>query len=265
MTAGLRQLPDFLVIGAKRAGTTTLYRYLVDHPDIRSARLFKGSHYFDVRNDRPWWWYRSCFPVRRGTAALTGEASPYYMFHPLAPERIAQALPQVRLIALLRDPVDRAYSQWLFERRSGTEDLEFEEAIAAEPGRIAGEVDRMLEKPGYESFELRHHGYLARSRYGEQLARLFEIFDPERVLVLQSERMSDDPGDELQHAWDFFGLPPHRPEPLRLDAAPPSRPLSRDARARVAELLRADVDRLCSLPRVDVTWPTFSLPRSARQ
>jgi hypothetical protein len=265
LTAGLRQLPDFLVIGAKRAGTTSLYRYLVDHPDIRAARLFKGSHYFDVRYGRPWWWYRSCFPLRRPPAALTGEASPYYMFHPLAPGRIATSLPGVRMIALLRDPVDRAYSQWLFERRSGHETLDFEAAVAAEPSRLEGEVERMRAEPGYESFALRHHGYLARSRYGEQLFRLYTLVDPARVLVLQSERLSHDPAHELAGAWDFLGLPPHEPAPLRLDAAPPSASLASDVRARVAALLEPDVERLVQLPRVDVSWPGYPAVEDARR
>jgi len=264
LTACMAQLPDFLVIGAKRAGTTSLYRYLADHPDVRSTRLFKGSHYFDVRYDRPWWWYRSCFPLRRPPAALTGEASPYYMFHPLAPGRIATSLPRVRMIALLRDPVERAYSQWSFERRNGHETLDFEAAVAAEPCRLAGEVERMLAEPGYESFALRHHGYLARSRYGEQLSRLYTHVDPTRVLVLQSERLSRNPADELARAWAFLGLPPHEPAPLRLDAAPPAPPLAADVRMRVAALLAPDVERLVRLPRVDVCWPGYPAVEDAR-
>jgi O-antigen/teichoic acid export membrane protein len=201
-TAPLRATPDFVVLGVKRAGTTTLYRYLVQHPQVRPLRMFKGTHYFDVRHDKPWWWYRSCFPVRR-RGTLTGEASPYYLFHPLAPERIADALPAARFIVVLREPVDRAYSQWLFEVRSGHEDLDFRSAVMREPERVAGEVERMRADRGYESAELRHHAYLARSRYAEQLRRLYSLVSPERVLVLQTERMSADPGAEMARV----GLP----------------------------------------------------------
>jgi hypothetical protein len=225
--------------------------------------MFKGSHYFDVRHDKPWWWYRSCFPVRR-RGTLTGEASPYYLFHPLAPERIADALPAARFIVVLREPVDRAYSQWLFEARSGHEDLDFRSAVMREPERVAGEVERMRADRGYESAELRHHAYLARSRYAEQLRRLYSLVSPERVLVLQTERMSADPGAEMARAWDFLGLPRWEPSPLRLDAAPPSAPLSDELRAEVMPLLEDDVRQLTTLPGVDVSWPRWQSLTTAR-
>jgi hypothetical protein len=123
----------------------------------------------------------------------------------------------------------------------------------------------MRAEPGYESFALRHHGYLARSRYGEQLFRLYTHVDPARVLVLQSERLSRDPAGELARAWDFLGLPAHEPAPLRLDAAPPAAPLPADVRARVAELLAPDVQRLVRLPRVDLSWPGYPAVEDARQ
>jgi hypothetical protein len=254
-TAPLRMLPDFLVVGAKRAGTTTLYRYLAGHPGVQAARMFKGTHYFDVRHDEPFWWYRSCFPVRRWTHRLTGEASPYYMFHPLGPERIARALPNARLIVLLRNPIDRAYSHWRYEVRNDNEDLSFEAALDAEPLRLAGELERMADQPGYDSFAARHHSYLARSRYGHQLDRLYALVDPERVLVLQTERLAEDPAAEMQRAWDFLGLEPHSQAPLKLDAAPPGAPLADSLRSRVASMLESDLSLLMSLPRVDVHWP----------
>src|SRR5215207_413890 len=97
-SSNARMLPTFLVVGAKRAGTSSLYRYLTAHPEVRPCVSGKGTHYFDVSFGRGWRWYRSSFPlaVRGG---ITGEASPYYMFHPLAPSRIAAALPDARLIS----------------------------------------------------------------------------------------------------------------------------------------------------------------------
>jgi len=263
-TAPLRRLPDFLVVGAKRAGTTTLYRYLVEHPGVEPARMFKGTHYFDVRYDQPFSWYRSCFRVRGPRQRLTGEASPYYMFHPLAPERIAQRLPDVRLIVILRNPIDRAFSHWLYEVRNGNEPLSFEDAITAEPARIAGELERMVEQPGYESYAVRHHTYLSRSRYGEQLERLYSVISPERVLVLQTERMGEDPAAEMQRAWDFLGLTVHRPTPLRLDAAPAADPLAESTRRGVAAALEGDTRLLMSLPGVDTQWPEFRQEEPAR-
>src|SRR6266542_4481272 len=87
-TSGARMLPGFLVIGTKRGGSTSLYEYLIRHPDVAGCLLTKGSHYFDVNFGRGWSWFRAAFPLAGGRRTIAGEASPYYMFHPLAPQRI---------------------------------------------------------------------------------------------------------------------------------------------------------------------------------
>jgi hypothetical protein len=137
-TAPLRGLPSVLIIGAQRSGTTSLFNYLVQHPDVL-APLGKESHYFDLRYARGVWWYRGRFPyahrLRRG--ALTLDASPYYLVHPLVPRRVAELLPGARLIALLRHPVDRAFSHYQHAVGDGRESLSFAEAIARERERLA--------------------------------------------------------------------------------------------------------------------------------
>ena len=106
-TASLRMLPDFLIVGAQRAGTTSLYNYLVQHPDVGRVRLGKGVHYFDTNPTASLGWYRSHFPLDPAKVPLkkgprsVGEGAPYYMFHPMVPERIDAALPNVKLIAIL--------------------------------------------------------------------------------------------------------------------------------------------------------------------
>ncbi|HEY1116916.1 MAG TPA: sulfotransferase domain-containing protein, partial [Acidimicrobiales bacterium] len=129
-TAGRRQLPSFILVGAQRAGTTSLFRALMTHPLIHAANYHKGVNYFDVNYHRGFAWYQGHFPttasVRRGTEGLSGEpmtfeASGYYMFHPCAAERMARHLPQVRILAMLRDPVERAYSAWKHEKARGYE------------------------------------------------------------------------------------------------------------------------------------------------
>src|SRR6266540_2331415 len=136
-TSGARMLPGFLVIGTKRGGSTSLYEYLIRHPDVAGCLLTKGSHYFDVNFGRGWSWFRAAFPLAGGRRTIAGEASPYYMFHPLAPQRIAAALPEVRLIAVLRDPVERAWSHYRYERHRGYEDLPFE-LLGAPASRLSG-------------------------------------------------------------------------------------------------------------------------------
>jgi hypothetical protein len=200
-------LPTFLLVGAKRAGTSSLYRYLTLHPQVHPCVSGKGTHYFDVGYRRGWRWYRSSFPLA-ARGGITGEASPYYMFHPLAPPRIAAALPEARLIVVLRDPVERAWSHYHNERRLQAEPLSFEDAVGSEPERLAGQAERMAADPGYHSFAWRHHSYLARGRYAEQLERLYELFPPGQVLVVQSELLRADPNRALEDVWRFLGLAP---------------------------------------------------------
>ena len=116
-TASLRAEPSFIIAGAQRCGTTSLYKTLCQHPGVVPAVLHKGVHYFDTSAHRSHSWYLGHFPTRStlhrhayaGRDAMTGESSPYYLFHPHAPARIADALPDVRVLVLVRDPVERAY------------------------------------------------------------------------------------------------------------------------------------------------------------
>ena len=169
-TATWRPLPDFLIIGAKRGGTTSLYFDLLEHPGI--VPLFpppvpglkpdatKGVHYFDSHATRSETWYRSYFPTRLNRARharrlgyepITGEASPYYLFHPAAVDRAAALVPHVPIIAQLRDPVVRTYSHWKERRRQDAESLDFLSALYVEPERLAGEREKLLADPTYRA------------------------------------------------------------------------------------------------------------------
>src|SRR5439155_3447898 len=157
-TSAIRMLPDYLIIGAQRAGTTSLYLYLTQHPCVAPVVIGKGVHYFDVDFAKGPGWYRGHFPVAarrylsrvgRDRPLITGEGSPYYLFHPLVPERVAALLPEARLIALLRDPVERAYSHYQHFVERGIETLTFEQALEAEPERLKGEVERLHRYPLY--------------------------------------------------------------------------------------------------------------------
>ena len=123
-TVSQRAWPDVLVIGAQRAGTTSLWRWLTQHPAFVAPVLgMKGVHYFDLEAHRPPAWYRAHFPLRATLARIdgrTGEASPYYLFHPRVPGQAAAALPRsTRFVAVLRDPVARAISHYHHMRDEG--------------------------------------------------------------------------------------------------------------------------------------------------
>jgi hypothetical protein len=206
-TASLRPLPDFLIIGAQKAGTTALYAYLRWHPGI-TGPTFKEVSFFDRHYARGEQWYRAHLPARTGSR-LVGEASPSYLFHPLAPERVAAVIPDARLIAILRDPVDRAFSHYQHEVSLGREPLSFEEALDREEERLSGEVDRMIREPSYFSHAWWNYTYAARGLYADQLERWFETFPREQLLVLISEEMLDDPAATYARVLEFLGADQH--------------------------------------------------------
>jgi sulfotransferase family protein len=202
-TAGLRPLPDFLILGAQKAGTTALYAYLRWHPRV-TGPSFKEVSFFDRHYARGERWYRAHMPVRR--SGMVGEASPSYLFHPLAPERVARMLPKARLIVLLRNPVDRAFSHYQHEVALGREQLSFEDALAHEDDRMHGEIDRMLADPTYFSDPWWNYTYAARGRYTEQLERWLEAFPREQLLVLLTDELAADTDGTYRRALDFLGV-----------------------------------------------------------
>ena len=263
-TSGLRMLPDFIVIGTQRGGTTSLYRYLAAHPGVAPTLVSKGVHYFDVQYDRSPSWYRGHFPPRAYRAwrhdvlrqpLITGEASPYYLFHPAVPERVAAMLPDVKLIAMLRDPVKRAFSHYHHEFEGGYETLPtFEEAIDAEDGRLEGETERLLEDPAYASFSHQHHSYLARGRYAEQLEAWFAHVPRERFLIVTSEEFYRETASTYATVQDFLGLPRHPLAEFKTYNAHTYEPMSEATNARLREHFRGPNQALSDLLGRELGW-----------
>jgi hypothetical protein len=253
-TSGARMLPSFLVIGAKRSGSTSLFEYTSSHPRVAPCHVKKGTHYFDVNFGRGWRWFRSSFPLAF-PGKITGEASPYYMFHPLAPARMAAALPEARLVAVLRDPVTRAYSHYQYERRRGFEDLSLDDALDQEDSRLAGEVERMVADPTYQSFEHRHHGYLARGRYAEQLDEIREHFPAEQLLVLQSEELFENADAALDGVWRHLSLPPYRLGAVSAFKAGSYDAIPESARDRLTAYYAEHNSRLYAQAGISFRWP----------
>jgi len=213
---GRGALPDFLIIGGQKCGTSSLFRYLGLSPAVVLPDV-KEVHYFDLHYDRGIDWYRSQLPSTSGGGRLTrgrqitGEASPYYMFHPLAARRIRDALPDVRLIALLRDPSRRAVSHYYHELGNGHETLPLPAALEQEDERLAGESERIAAEPGYVSFNHRHFSYQSRGVYVDQLSVWREVFPADQLLVINSDRLFRDPREEMWRVYRFLGVPGEPP------------------------------------------------------
>ncbi|BFU46948.1 sulfotransferase domain-containing protein [Krasilnikovia sp. MM14-A1004] len=223
LTATTRMTPSFLICGGQRCGTTSLYRALAAHPVVLKAVLHKGVHYFDTGYDRGMSWYRGHFPQHRhdervrakyGVPGQTFESSPYYMYHPQAAARIAADLPGVKILVLVRDPVERAYSQHAHEVARGFEsERDFGAALALEPARLHRQEERLAEDPRYYSFAHQHHAYRARGEYARYLGAMARHLDRERIHVVESERFFTEPEQVYDEVLDFLGLPAGMAEP----------------------------------------------------
>ncbi len=205
-----RRLPDFIIVGAQKCGTTALYAYLEQHPDVASA-LTKEIHFFDNNYHRGLSWYRAHFPPRMFRRRTTGEASPSYLVHPLAPSRIRATVPDVRLIVLLRNPADRAYSHFHHNARKGRERRTFDEAVTREAERLRDNVDHVL---GDVDYFVTHYqfSYLLRGIYASQLERWMKHFPPERLLILENRDLLEDPQPTFHRTLEFLGLRRWDPE-----------------------------------------------------
>ena len=214
-----RALPSFLIVGAQKAGTSSLCHYMRQHPQLLRAWR-KEPHFFDsgseflakandVASDQFLGGercYRSYFPfasrVKDGQQCF--EATPSYMYHPLAPERIVNMLPQVRVIMLLRNPTKRAVSSYFHNVRGGREPLPLLEAMLLEQDRLR----ESLQKHDYSSFEFRNFSYKLRGLYLQQIQRYEKLLPRERMLILDSNELNTEPLATLRRAFEFVGVDP---------------------------------------------------------
>lgn len=198
--SGQRALPDFIIIGAQKSGTTSLYAYLTSHPRVAPARR-KEVHFFDQAWGQGVDWYRSFFPLTSELAPdrITGEATPYLLFHPHCPERVQSVVPDAKLVVILRDPVARTYSHYRHEVGLDVESLAFTEALDRERERLSNRDDW---------FAHQHFSYVARGEYVVQLRRWFDHFDRRQFVITLAEDLFADPARVTNEVLAFLGQGP---------------------------------------------------------
>lgn len=202
--------PHFIIIGAQKCGTTSLYNYLVQHPQVVPPQQFKEIHFFDLNFDQGLDWYRAQFhPIADGQDFLTGEGSPYYLFHPRVPERVFNLFPNIKLIVLLRNPVIRAISHYYHEVKLEVETLPLELAIAEEENRLKGEREKLESIENYYSFNHQHYSYLSRGIYIQQIQAWLKYFSKEQLLILKSEEFYHHPDLIFNQVLSFLNLSPY--------------------------------------------------------
>ena len=212
-TGFLRVLPDFLIIGAAKCGTTSLYSFMIKHPDIYPA-LWKEIFFFDRYYPRGINWYRANFPSKFQKFSkklvkknfLTGEATPTYIHHPLAAQRVFETNSKIKLIILLRNPIERAYSHYQMEVSLGYENKSFEVAINLENERLSGEKEKMLMDKNYFSYKRQIFSYLTSGIYVDQLKIWMNQFPKEQFLIIKTEDLANKPQEILNQVFEFLNL-----------------------------------------------------------
>ncbi len=265
LTGRKRARPNFIVIGTEKGGTTSLYAYLSRHPQIIPP-LTKEPHYFSLyynQGARTPDWYKAQFPLMREMemcarqnhhSCQTFEASSSYISYARSARRIHEAMPNVKLVALLRNPVNRAYSQYNHQVRAGSETLSFEDAIDQEDVRLQGEIERLKQDDNYYSAAHHRHGYLHRSIYIEEIKPWVELFPPENLLIVRSEDFYKDTQRIYSQILGFLGL-----ESLELEAtqrinAGKYDPMKPETRARLVEYFSPYNQQLYAYLNRDFEW-----------
>ncbi len=217
VTHNFHTTPTYLIIGAAKCGTSSLHEYLMQHPCVGKV-LTKQLHFFDRYFERGTDWYKVCLPfvwnkfyvehyLKKNFA--TGEATAHYINHPSAPKRVAEILPNVKIIVMLRNPVDRAYSHYQMEFNNKNEDLSFEDAISEEPNRIKGEIEKLEKDSSYYSKNFPHRAYIDSSKYVNQLEKWSEYFPIEQFHFVKTEDFKINPSKIYNETLEFLDLPKH--------------------------------------------------------
>ena len=261
LTASGRALPDFIIIGAQRSGTTSLYRLLSAHPAVARPTVSKGIGYFDIHYDKGIRWYRGHFPIKIGAQLSTRSANPqvfessgYYSFHPMAAERIARDLPNTKLVMMLRDPVERAYSAHRHGLVRGFESESFENALGLEEIRLEGEAERLITEPNYQSHHHRHHAYLRRGLYAQQIRRIQDAVGKDRLYLMDADDFFNESIQEFLALQKWLGLPEWVPLTVPAENAQPRAPMDERLRASLREYYEEPDRDLAQLLGQEPSW-----------
>jgi hypothetical protein len=261
LNSSRRVLPDFIIIGAAKGGTTSLFNYLVEHPQVAEP-LKKEVHYFDRNFHRGVNWYRMHFPTSaymethsNGSKFVTGEASPYYLSHPLAAIRMKELLPQVKMIALLRNPIDRAISNYQHMVRLGIEKESLERALELEQERTEGEREKLLSSNTLYSFNHHHFSYLARGLYATELEPWFAHFPKEQFLINSSEAFYENPAQVFNQSLEFIGIGPWQPPQFKtFNSGGDYKPVEPALRSRLSNFFKPHNEKLFEKLGVRFDW-----------
>ena len=263
ITSCLRKYPDFAIIGAQKCGTTSLYHLTASHPNIIPART-KEVNYFSTLHGLGNKWYRSNFPtnisrhgyLKKQKKLLTGEASPNYIFFPTVPSRMKEIMPDVKIIVILRNPVNRAYSQYWFMGEHYNEQ-QFEKFIeeSKEWYMKKKEHDDYLNHPNVDYNQYAKYSSIARGIYADQLEEWFKYYDKKQFLFLSTEDFHKNTQHTLDQVFNFLGLNPFKIDnPKRHNVGNYKEKMNEETRKSLIEYFKPHNERLYKLLQRDFGW-----------
>jgi len=262
LTYRWRPLPDYLIIGAQKCGTTAMHNYLSSHPAV-APPFKKEVHFFDSNFWKGLAWYKMHFPTNwhkkriernQQCSVVSGEASPYYIFHPMASKNASKTIPQAKLVLLLRNPVDRAFSHYHHERKHLNEHLSFEKAVQKEVDRVKGELAKIKNNTIHDSKMVRNYSYLARGIYIDQIQNWLYFYPRAQLLILCTEEFKENPNKIMNKVAAFLEIPSFNLEQYPLHHKGNYPPMKSATRARLNDYFRPHNHRLYEFLGKDLGW-----------
>ena len=253
ITASSRVLPDFIIIGTVRSGSTSLYYNICEHPSVLSA-AYDEIGFFDSNYHLGINWYRSMFPTikemenveKKTSFAITGEDTPFYFWKEEAAKRIFEMNSNSKIIGIFRNPVDRAYSNYNLAIRSKTEKLTFEEAIDEE-------ID-FLKKHSFRESTDNKRSYLAKGIYENQIKIWFELFPREQIHLLSTEDMQKNPEETLQKAFRFLEIPDYIIKNPQKQKAAEYKKMNNETREKLVDFYKQHNERFFKTIQKKFDW-----------
>jgi len=255
ITQDIHSEPNFIIIGVDKGGTSSLYDYLIQHPQIKPC-VVKEPNYFAMYYDRGMSWYKSCFPTQfsKKNNFITGEASTQYYWYPHTAQRIKNSFPNIKLILLLRNPIDRAFSHYNMNVRGAKEDLTFEDAIDEEHQRIDSEYKKILDDPYYFSPKYSLQAYISKSLYINILPNWLKHFKKSQFLIIKSEDFYADPDKIYNQTLSFLNLKPFHLEKYHIVRQGKYDGLNPDTRKKLTEFFKPYNEKLYSYLDRNFEW-----------
>lgn len=256
-TANSRVLPNFLILGAHKAGSSSLYLNLIKHPDVLPA-LTKEIMYFDAYYGSTTW-YRANFPLKKEYDEIVaksgicriGEATPQYLFHPLAPRRVKNLLPNAKFLVVLRNPIDRAFSHYNHNVRKKIEPLSFQQALEERQDSLKKAREMTLDEDIEASRYYERYSYLDKGKYAQQLESWFKIFPKEQFFIFKTDDFVPETWLEIYKFLDLSNFELGKDEKFSVGKY---QPMEESSRKWLREYFKPYNEKLSKMLNIELDW-----------